>query len=91
MATPTQIPFDSHLSPPAALGRAVRRERERLRLTQETLAERSGLHPTYVSGIERGRRNPSLLVLWALAEGLGADVGQLATWTVEEFHMDADE
>ena len=49
-------------APPAplvALGRNVRSIREKKKLTQEALGERSDLHTTYISDIERGVRNPS--------------------------------
>ena len=52
------------------LGKNVRARRERLGLTQEQLAERAGLHWTFVSGIERGLRNVSLLKLIDIAHGL---------------------
>ena len=42
------------------VGRNVRRERRAANLTQETLAHETGLDRTYISDIERGRRNPSL-------------------------------
>lgn len=42
-------------------------------LTQEQLAERSGLDPSYISGIERGVRNPSYLSIVKLAGGLKID------------------
>ncbi len=48
--------------------RALRLGRD---LSQEQLAELAGLHPTYVSGIERGRRNVSLLNIHRLADALG--------------------
>lgn len=54
-----------------ALGKNVRKFREQKKLTQETLAERSGLDPSYISGIERAVRNPSMLSLAKLAKGLG--------------------
>ncbi len=38
----------------AALGQSVRQRREARELTQEKLAEKAGLDPTYISGIERG-------------------------------------
>jgi transcriptional regulator with XRE-family HTH domain len=41
----------------ATLGLNVRRQREAKQFTQEKLAERAGLDPTYISGIERGLRN----------------------------------
>lgn len=50
----------------ADLGRAVRRLRRERHLTIEALALDAGLHPTYLSGIERGIRNPT----WAKLCGL---------------------
>jgi transcriptional regulator with XRE-family HTH domain len=49
------------------VGRNVRQYRERSGVSQEELAHRAGLDRTYVSGIERGVRNPSVLVLQDLA------------------------
>src|SRR5436190_23433869 len=54
----------------AAFGYRVRELRERAGLTQEALAERADLDVTYVSGIERGRRNPGLNILGRLAKAL---------------------
>lgn len=51
-------------------GDAVRSRREELELTQEELAERARLHRTYLSDIERGSRNVSLINIERLAEGL---------------------
>ena len=59
------------------VGPAIRRHRELLRLSQEELAERAGLDRSYVGGIERGRRNPSLKNLQKLADALGADLDVL--------------
>ena len=55
----------------AALGQRVKDLRERLGWSQETLAERASLDPTYISGIERGQRNPGLNSLHQLARALG--------------------
>lgn len=52
-------------------GPAVRHHRELLRLSQDELAARAGLDRTYVSGIERGRRNPTLEVQQRIADALG--------------------
>lgn len=60
-SSPLQSPF----------GEVVRRKRLEVGISQEELAHRTELHWTYVSGIERGRRNPSLAVVAALAEALG--------------------
>ncbi len=58
------------ISVQARLGHAIREERHRSGLSQEELATKSGQHRTYISGIERGRRNVSLVALCKLAEGL---------------------
>lgn len=55
-------------------GQAVRRHRELLRLSQEELADRAGLDRTYLSGVERGTRNPTLEVMQRIAGALGADL-----------------
>jgi transcriptional regulator with XRE-family HTH domain len=49
------------------VGRNVRQYRERVGVSQEELAYRAGIDRTYVSGIERGIRNPTVLVLQGLA------------------------
>lgn len=49
----------------------VRRLRKGRGLTQEQLAHDAGIDLTYLGGIERGRRNPSLAVLVRLADALG--------------------
>jgi transcriptional regulator with XRE-family HTH domain len=46
-------------------------------LSQEQLADRSGLHRTYIGGLERGQRNPTVITLLALAKGLGRSPGDL--------------
>jgi transcriptional regulator with XRE-family HTH domain len=61
-----------------ALGAAVRELRKRGDLSQEDLAHKSGLHPTYISGIERGLRNPSWRSIGRLSEALGVPVSELA-------------
>lgn len=58
-------------------GAAVRRHRELMRISQEDLADRANLDRTYVSGIERGRRNPTLKIMQQLADALGADLDVL--------------
>lgn len=55
------------------VGRNVRLLRQARGLTQEQLAFEASLDLTYVGGIERGRRNPSLLVMARLAAALGVD------------------
>lgn len=67
------IPSD----PRKTLGQAIRRRRLRLGLTQEQLAEAADLHWTYVSGIERGIRNVSILNLFHIATALRLHVRDL--------------
>ena len=61
----------------AALGRNVRRQRDAKQFTQEKLAEKSGLDPTYISDIERGRRNPGIKNVARLAKALGLTTAEL--------------
>lgn len=51
-------------------GMSVKRRRNFLGISQEELAARSGLHRTYISDIERGFRNVSLLNIVKIAEAL---------------------
>ncbi len=59
------------------LGARVRREREATGLSQLRFAERVGLHFTYISDVERGRRNVSLDTIVRLAAALDVDAGDL--------------
>ena len=61
----------------SALGQNVRRRRETRELTQEKLAEKAGLDPTYISGIERGLRNPGIKNVARLAKALGLSTAEL--------------
>ena len=61
-----------------ALGLAVRELRKRAELSQEELAHASGLHPTYLSGIERGMRNPTWRSIGRVCDALGIGVSELA-------------
>jgi len=54
----------------AIIGAAVAKRRMELSLSQEDLAEKAGVHRTYVSDIERGVRNVSILTLERIAEAL---------------------
>jgi transcriptional regulator with XRE-family HTH domain len=53
------------------VGRNVRRIRQEKGLTQEQLAELSGFSQQYLSGLEQGRRNPTIVSLYELATALG--------------------
>jgi transcriptional regulator with XRE-family HTH domain len=58
-------------------GEAVRQRRLALGLSQEELAERAGLHRTYVGSVERGERNVSLENIVRLAAALKLNASQL--------------
>jgi transcriptional regulator with XRE-family HTH domain len=59
------------------VGANVKRLREAKGLSQEELAFEADMHRTYVSGIERGRRNPTVTVVERLADALGAKTSEL--------------
>lgn len=61
----------------AVVGRNVRLRRQERGLTQEQLAFEAEIDLTYLGGIERGRRNPSLLVIVRLALALKAKPADL--------------
>ncbi len=61
------------------LAAQVRSHRHALGFSQEELAERCGLHRTYVSDIERATRNVSLSTLELLASGLTCEASELLT------------
>lgn len=60
-----------------AFGDQVREARLQRGLSQADVAHAAGLHPTYVSGIESGRRNPSVLSIYAIAGALGVPASEL--------------
>ncbi len=60
-----------------AFGSAVRRLRKESRLSQEGLAEKAGLHRTYLGDIERGERNVSLINIERIARALGVSLSSL--------------
>jgi len=63
--------------PKSVLGRAIRRKRLALGLSQERLAEKAGLHWTYIGGIERGERNVSLMNIVKIARALKVSASYL--------------
>ncbi|HEY0084545.1 MAG TPA: helix-turn-helix transcriptional regulator [Allosphingosinicella sp.] len=60
---PRPLPTALHRQPPHASGEAG--------LTQEQLPERSGFSQQYISGLERGKRHPTIVTLYELASALG--------------------
>ena len=59
------------------VGLNLKRFREEQGFSQESFADHCGLHRTYISGIERGVRNPTVVILDKIAKGLGIPAGVL--------------
>lgn len=59
------------------LGKKLRQLRLNKHLSQEKLAEITGLDRTYVSGLERGKRNPSYLIVKRLSQALNINEQEL--------------
>ncbi|MEQ8956314.1 MAG: helix-turn-helix transcriptional regulator [Coleofasciculus sp. C2-GNP5-27] len=68
---------DSKVKILKALGLLIRQHRASMGISQEELGLRCHLDRTYISGLERGVRNPSLTALVTLANGLNMTVAQL--------------
>lgn len=60
-----------------AFGKMVRLHRSKAGYSQEGLAERANIHRTYIGGIERGERNPTLTMIYRLAVALSVRPSQL--------------
>jgi transcriptional regulator with XRE-family HTH domain len=58
-------------------GEGLRRQRQAQGLSQEAFADKCGLDRTYISGIERGKRNVSLLNIKTIAKALGLSISKL--------------
>lgn len=67
----------THVNPYELFGQRVRTLRALLNITQEELAFRSDLHRNYISDVERGKRNVSLMAIYKIAHGLGVSVDVL--------------
>ncbi|KKT35248.1 MAG: hypothetical protein UW24_C0012G0053 [Parcubacteria group bacterium GW2011_GWA2_44_12] len=59
------------------LGKNLKRIRTAKKLSQGAIARKLNVHRAYVSGIEHGKRNPTLATIDRLAEALGVSVDQL--------------
>ena len=68
------------------VGNNVRKFRKERGLSQEALAFECGLHRTYISGVERGIRNPTVLVLEQIATALHVPASRLLEDTAEAEH-----
>lgn len=61
------------------VGRNFARLRQEKGLTQEEVEARSGYSQQYLSGLERGKRNPSIITLYEIAQALGVSHIELVT------------
>ena len=61
----------------AAVGVAIRNRRTAMGLSQEKLGEVAGLDRTYISGVERGGRNPTISSLGRIAAALQCDLSAI--------------
>ncbi|GGC12794.1 transcriptional regulator [Marivita lacus] len=59
------------------VSRNIQRIRREKGLSQEEVAHRADIHQTYLSGVETGKRNPSILVVERIAKALGVDVSEI--------------
>ncbi|WP_455495094.1 helix-turn-helix domain-containing protein [Gemmiger sp.] len=59
------------------LGQRIRVERTARKMTQEELAERADLHPTYIGQVERGEKSLTIASLEKIVEGLGISFSDL--------------
>lgn len=69
-----------------AFGQALRLLREKTGLSQEELADRCGIHRTYVSQLERGLKSPTLRLVWQICGSLDADPLALIGDMVSRLH-----
>jgi transcriptional regulator with XRE-family HTH domain len=67
------------------LGEELRRAREAARLTQETLADKAGIHRTYVSLLEREKKSPTVAMLFRLCDAMNVRASALIA-RVEQSH-----
>ncbi len=58
-------------------GKRVKELRVNLKQTQEQFAQKTGLHKNYIGMVERGERNPSLINIQIIANGLDISISEL--------------
>ncbi len=58
-------------------GKRLREARLRKKMSQGDIAKKLGVHRSYISGLERGKRNPSLLTINKMAKAIGVEPKEL--------------
>ena len=77
MVRSISIPCAAGMKVQERIGLNLQNLRRAKGLSQEELAHRADIHPTYLSGVERGKRNSTAGVLQRIAEALGTDIDVL--------------
>lgn len=72
-----------HDDPQVGLGQAIRKLRTEVELSQEALGLRADVHPTWISRVEAGGRNPTWGNVRRIAAGLGVALSELASLAEE--------
>lgn len=80
LATSNDLPMLAQVEIKTAFGIALREARTRAKLSQEQLALEVGLDRTFISLLERGKRQPSLCTLFTLAEKLDVSASELVEY-----------
>jgi transcriptional regulator with XRE-family HTH domain len=70
------------------LGRKIRAVRKGRKISQESLAELSGFHPTYISDIERGKVNASITTFYQIVKALDIPLEELVKIPMREKEME---
>lgn len=66
-----------HMSVQHRVSKNIQRIRRDKNLSQEEVAHLADIHQTYLSGVETGKRNPSILVVERIAKALGVDISEI--------------
>ena len=70
------------------LGKRIKKLREEIGLSQEELALRIKLHPSFISMIEKGKRLPSLYTIEEIATALNMTLSELFNFTTQKSKLD---
>ncbi len=70
-----------------AFANVIKRQRQRIAISQEKLAELADLHRTYISQLERGLKSPSLKALFSLASALNTELHSLILEVEKELNV----
>lgn len=62
------------------LSERLREVRKNKKMTQQELAERAGLHLTYVGHLELGKYHPTVFVMWKISKALGISMNELTNF-----------